>query len=111
VKEAFGAVLPPAQARPALLSHPPYPDRKPDSGDVLGAALQGLPLDQRITFLLAYQMGLSVECIEEITRCPNLVVISRLALARKVVAQVVDAYTSEDDKDHVGARRHRLHLA
>jgi RNA polymerase sigma-70 factor (ECF subfamily) len=51
-------------------------------GNWLIAALIRLPLEQRITMSLAYQLGLSVEEIGEVTRCTDETARFRMSLAR-----------------------------
>jgi RNA polymerase sigma-70 factor (ECF subfamily) len=55
------------------------------NGRSTDAAMYRLPLEQRITFLLAYQLGLSLEAIAEITRCPRSTVALRMADAREAI--------------------------
>jgi RNA polymerase sigma-70 factor, ECF subfamily len=71
------------------------------------AAIYRLPLEQRITFLLAYQLGLSLEAIAEITRCPHSMVAVRMADAREAIRR---APTNFNHRAAV-AKRPALHIS
>jgi RNA polymerase sigma-70 factor, ECF subfamily len=56
-------------------------------GNWLIAALIQLPMEQRITLSLAYQLGLSIEEIGEVTRCTLETAQSRMSLARMQIGE------------------------
>ena len=58
------------------------PTRAFDPHDQLSAALLRLPLEQRLTLTLAYQMGLSIDEIGQTTESPAALVQARMTLAR-----------------------------
>ncbi len=58
------------------------PSRVVDPYDQLSAALFRLPLEERLTVTLAYQMKFSIDEISQATESPTAVVQARMALAR-----------------------------
>ncbi len=58
------------------------PTRAIDPRDQLSAALFRLPLEQRLTLTLAYQMRFSIDQISQATESPAAVVQARMALAQ-----------------------------
>jgi len=59
------------------------------------SSLGSLPMDQRATLLLAYQIGCSVEEIGRITRTTPQTVHSRMSFARKRLRECLNAMNAE----------------
>ena len=82
-----------AEFEESLADHAPSPDQKAEFDDWLGAALGGLPPDQRAVVELTFYEGLHYKDIALVLGCPENTVKTRMFHARKKLQSFAEAHS------------------